>query len=284
MIGQHKLRDKIEKLIDADVFPKFCIIVGPKGSGKKTLVDWIESKATKFDIVEERSPRIFCHAENSVDAVREVIESSYRHTGEPCVYCFTDADNMSVQAKNAILKITEEPPKNCSFIMTLEDLSNTLDTIKSRAVVFQIDPYSSTELSDYLYTLMPGKYSVEDLKAVKDICEYPGEVSLLMQYGVKEFKEYVELVIDNISEVSDANSFKIPSKIALKPDADGYDLKLFLKAFMVVCLSKLYSDPPRYSKGVAVTSKFIQQSGIKGISKQMLIDAWIMEMRKAWCE
>ena len=36
MIGQAKLLDKIDKLINN--FPTFLILSGPKGSGKKTIV------------------------------------------------------------------------------------------------------------------------------------------------------------------------------------------------------------------------------------------------------
>ena len=39
MIGQTQLLEKIDKILDS--YPKFSIIVGAKGSGKKTIVKHI---------------------------------------------------------------------------------------------------------------------------------------------------------------------------------------------------------------------------------------------------
>ena len=38
MIGQQQLSNRIQQLIENDAFPRFSIFVGPKGSGKKTLL------------------------------------------------------------------------------------------------------------------------------------------------------------------------------------------------------------------------------------------------------
>ena len=86
---------------------------------------------------------------------------------------------------------------------------------------------------------------------------------------------------ENIAEVSLANAFKIPSKIALKEDAEGYDLRLFWKAFMKICLQ----DDVVYgikAEAVQITSKYLQKLKVKGINRQMLIDCWLMEIRELW--
>ena len=41
-------------------------------------------------------------------------------------------------------------------------------------------------------------------------------------------------------------------------------------------------DAPRYATGVSITSGAMRDIGVNGISKQMLVDDWIIEMRKAW--
>ena len=47
MIGQHNLQSRIEHLIDSGTFPRFSILVGPKGSGKKTFANWIITKIVR---------------------------------------------------------------------------------------------------------------------------------------------------------------------------------------------------------------------------------------------
>ena len=104
--------------------------------------------------------------------------------------------------------------------------------------------------------------------------------------GVKEFYDYVQLVVDNITEVGLANAFKIPSKVALKDDADGYDLKLFWKAFASVMMERAVEAYAKgdeinpYLSSFSITNKCISSLRVKGINRQMLIDTWILEIRR----
>ena len=110
--------------------------------------------------------------------------------------------------------------------------------------------------------------------------------------GIKEFYDYVQLVVDNIAEVSLANAFKIPSKVALKDTDDGYDLRLFWKAFMKVCMQGIfvnYEDKFKETDNsikritaINVTSKYLQKLKVKGINRQMLMDNWVLEIRELW--
>lgn len=207
-----------------------------------------------------------------------MIEDAYR-VNTRTFYIIPDADTMSIAAKNAILKVTEEPPNNAYFIMTLQDLSNTLATIKSRGTVFNMEYYSAQEIGDY-YTQ---NYDADLNDIILDICETPGEVDLLKTFGVYEFYSYVETVVDNIAEVSGANSFKIGEKIAFKAtDTDKYDLPLFWKAFNKVCVQRLREDPIRYAHGVKTTSKYLQELRINGVNKSSTFDMWLLAIREEW--
>lgn len=272
MIGQERLLKQIEKQIADNTFPHFCIIEGAKGSGKKMLASMIYQLFGKGVLVNYGI---------SVDDVRKAIAQSYVIAGTPTFILLADVDGMSEQAKNALLKVTEEPPNNAYFIMTIEDLSNTLDTIKSRATVFSMDNYTVEEIDSY-YQQFVSEANAEERSIVTDICETPGEVDLMKAQGILGFYDYVELVVDNIAEVTSSNSFKIADKLSLKADSEGYDLRLFLKVFMSICIRRMDREPLKYSAGVSVTSKYLRQMGIRGVNKQMLVDAWILEIRQVW--
>ena len=278
MIGQANLQSRIEQLINNNTFPRFSIFVGPRGSGKKTfapyiagymLAGWVHA----FDV--------------KIDTIREIIQQSYKVV-DNTVYFIPDADNMSNAAKNALLKVTEEPPNNAYFIMTLEDENNTLETIRSRGTVFHMDRYTPDEIGSYFYDRYHANHGKDDETIVKELCETPGDVDTLVKMGIKEFYDYVQLVVDNIADVSLANAFKIPSKVALKDDVEGYDLRLFWKAFMKVCLEKASGKgltPEQildYGEAVMATDKYLQKLRVKGINRQMLIDCWLMEIRELW--
>ena len=272
MIGQKNLIGRIEHLIDNNNFPRFSIFVGPRGSGKKTLVLYI-AKYMKIS---------WAHLlDVKIDTIRDVIVQAYK-VSSPIIYLIPDADAMSNAAKNALLKVTEEPPNNAYFIMTLEDENNTLETIRSRGTVFHMDRYTPDEIEEYAVdkAINPYTVSTEDekemLPIIRDLCETPGDVNILVKCGVQDFYDYVQLVVDNIAEVSLANAFKIPSKVALKDDAEGYDLRLFWKAFI-----KIAFDMGRYN-GVYATSKYLQKLKTKGINRSMLMDSWVLEIRELW--
>ena len=191
---------------------------------------------------------VYSECEIRTEAVREVIDSAYNSTTN-VFYCFANADVMKVQAKNAMLKITEEPPENAYFCLTLCDDSTLLDTIRSRANVIYLDGYTKDELKEYYYMGTYGNKSECDLFC--SICDTPGEIDMLTQYGV-EFYDYVKLVADNIAEVEPANAFKSSSKLALKNE-NGYDLKLFWKVFVYICSTQWFDL--RFAECVLETCK-----------------------------
>lgn len=269
MIGQCNLQSRIGQLIEDNTFPRFSILVGPKGSGKKTFVHEVLIKEITDGLYEECGIK--------VDDVRNLIADAYK-IHSLAVYFIPDADNMSNAAKNALLKVTEEPPNNAYFIMTLEDENNTLETIRSRATIFHMDRYTPDEI--YQYAKEFTNYTLHDNERdiIKDVCETPGDVNNLGKYP-REFYDYVQLVVDNISEVSLANALKISEKIAMKDESDKYDLKLFWRAFQSVCIDRA-NDGIIYCEYAAATSEYMKKLRIRGINKQMLFDNWIFTIRE----
>ena len=264
MIGQENLKSQIERLIENDTFPRFSIFVGPKGSGKKTLL------LEMFD-------GIYLE-DNKADSVRKMIEMVYRIGNR--TFIMPDADTMSNAAKNALLKVIEECPNNNYFIMTLEDENNTLETIRSRGTVFRMDRYTPDEIMQYI-TEKYGSTAEDNVDIFKSICDTPGDADILAKCGVKSFYDYVRLVVNKIAKVSLANAFKISDKLSLKEGADGYDLRLFWKAFMKITFDTKVGYE-NWGLAVEITSNYLQKLRVKGINKQMLVDNWILEIRSVW--
>ena len=270
MIGQEKLQERVLSLIESNKFPRFCLLVGEKGSGRKTFAEWFIGQ--QLDAVVD-----VCGID--VDSVRDVIERSY-NTSQPMLYIFPDADNMSLAAKNALLKVTEEPPRNARFIMTVMSTSNVLPTIESRAFVLRMDSYSIRDIVNYYRCECNIKGDGGDLCA--KYCSTPGDVNLLCSYDMNEFDIFVYTVFRNIDKVSGSNSFKIGSRLDLGTDEKKYDLALFWKAFIAVCIEALASNPFKYICGVTITSRYKDELRLAGINKQMCFDNWLLDIRKEW--
>lgn len=265
MIGQVRLQAQIDELIANNNFPRFLILEGRYGSGKKLMANNIAKKLGGYVIT----------IDTKVDAIRNMIERCYKLSNKT-VYIIPDADTMSLAAKNALLKVTEEPPNNAYFIMTVQDVYNTLETLRSRAIVYRMDNYTSAEIASLVSP------NIDPLIYLQ-MCETPYDVMMVKKYGIDEFMCFVNLVVDNIAEVSSANVFKIGDKVSLaKDDADKYDLRLFWQAFIAECLRRCPADWNKYCTGAYITTRCLHDIQNPTISKQMTFDKWLLDIRKEW--
>lgn len=266
MIGQQFNKVMIETWRRSDSFPRFIIITGARGSGKKTLADFINREMMAMKI----------YVENGVDSVRDAIEQSYK-TSIPTTYIFSDTDKMSVQAKNALLKVTEEPPRKATFIMTVEDINNTLGTLKSRGTVLYMEPYTVQDLLNF-----------NSDERLCNIATNPGEVKELEKLDISEFIAYCEKVLDNIATVTGGNAFKISNAFKFKEDQEsGYDPILFLNCVIFIYAHRIIKSPAlnqdeqnKYVRAMWACSRCKQQLKMTGVKKDSTFDMWILEMRE----
>ena len=280
MIGQKQILSQIDIMVDKGL-PRFIVIIGDKGCGKKTLANQI-AKKLNYQLIS-------CGIK--VDEIRDIIDLSYKQT-EPIIYLIPDADKMSIGAKNSLLKVIEEPPNKAYFIMTLQQIENTLETIKSRCQLITMENYSDEELNKFINEINPNIES-SDRVIVLDCCRNKYQIDLFMRYGVKDFYGYVVKVVDNIYKVQSSNSFKLAEKLDIKSEGNGYDINLFFELYKSICMKRLLEIAEdenqqdlfkHYGNSISTTSYYQQKLNITGINKQSLIDLWILDIRKIWRE
>ena len=267
IIGQKELLQGIDDLIRKNHFPRFSIIVGEPGSGKKLISDYI-SKNLGCQ---------FIPCEIKVEEVRNVLDLSYT-IDTPTVYMFADADKMSSAAKNSILKVTEEPPQNAYFIMTLLDTQNTLGTLLSRGTVFYMNKYTPNQLEEYCSYK---GYNVRDneLNIIKKVCLTPQDVQNAVSGKIQEFYSLAEKFINLIGTANLSNELKVGIFLSYKEDDKKYDPVLFMRTFMFLCNDQFYtSNDKRFFEALKCTSSFLSLLSTKGINKVCVIDNWIISL------
>jgi len=92
-----------------------------------------------------------------VDDIREQINGDVHI--KPYVYAYKiyiihDADKMTIQAQNAMLKTIEEPPNYVRFILLATHSHPFLPTVLSRCVMVKLKPIGSNLVEAYLMTSM----------------------------------------------------------------------------------------------------------------------------------
>ena len=103
----------------------------------------------------------------SVDDIREQVNNTIMikpYQGPYKVYIIPQADMMTPQAQNALLKTIEEPPEYAVIMLLTENADTLLPTINSRCVMLKLRNIKDTLIKKYLMETM----QVPDYKA--DMC------------------------------------------------------------------------------------------------------------------
>ena len=260
LIGQHTLLDRVTLL----KLPQFLILIGPEGQGKKIITKAI---AESFGL-----PLI--NMTSNINGVRECIENTISMEEEQ-MFAFYDIDTMSLAAKNSLLKITEEPPKNLHIVITACNESNVLPTLISRGQVYHLDKYTTKELKEYAKEC---NFNLSD--ELLEMVDNPKDINILKNLDYKEFYNYVNLVFDNIFKARLGNCLKIGNKIAYKDDDEGYPIKLFFKMFIKICKDEFINNPNDTIMNLGIyTNEALGELCNPSLNKHMIFDNWLIRVK-----
>lgn len=198
------------KIWELTQLPRYIILVGPRGIGKKYLA---EQLCEHFNV-----RPVFMGIK--VDDIRTMIHGASA-LSEPTMYIIPNSDDMSLASKNAILKTTEEPNNNLYICMTLDSKENTLSTLLSRAFTYNVEPWTKDELEE----LFNETFSQDSM----EIATNPLEVNKLMPC-YDELMKFCDTVINKIDCVTVSNSLNMPKALALKDGNEGFEPILFFRA------------------------------------------------------
>lgn len=186
MVGHKREIAYLEQAIQAGKVSHAYIFSGEKGTGKKTLADAFA--LTLQCTGEGEHPCRKCHSckqamggnhpdiiyvnhekptSIGVEDIRDQLTGDIQirpYNGNYKIYIIPDAEKMTVQAQNAILKTIEEPPEYAVIILLTANEQVFLDTIRSRCVVLNLKPVPDDLVKNYLME----QVQIPDYQA--DIC------------------------------------------------------------------------------------------------------------------
>lgn len=258
IVGQKKLVALVDRWVRSDDMPAFLIVEAPKGHGKKLLAQYV-ADSLAFEIVS--------YGLKIEDARAMISDSQCLHT--PRIYLFADADEMTVQAQNSILKTLEEPPRNAFIILTLENTSGILPTIVSRAKVLRMDIYNRDELKAFT-----------DNEVILDICQNPGEIKSLSEsfsalYGI------TEKIAANLSRTSAPNVFNILSYFQEEQYGQVVSLLIYHFNKNMMDMSRNRENWDHLCEALKVLYKYKAWLRNKGLNKRNLMENLFIELREA---
>lgn len=170
-IGQSSIVEDFGNKIKNNKLGHAYILTGEPGIGKRTLARYLAKTILCTDRKENQAPCGNCRACKTFDVnvnpnftvvrheTRSIVIKQIRNMLEDIeirpsegkkVYIIEEADRMTTQAQNCILKTLEEPPPYAVIILTTAIYDSLLITIKSRAVQVSLKPYSLDEMREIL--------------------------------------------------------------------------------------------------------------------------------------
>ena len=260
MIGQELFKNYLNTWINP---PHFILLEGELGSGRSVLIDLILKKY-KFN-------SIICG--QTVDEVRDIIQLSYK-LNTPTFYIFYNGDKLSTSAKNALLKIVEETPKNAYFIIRCEN--DIMETLKNRSFYYKMQPYTPNELKEYFCS--QGKENIYNKYG--KISHNIGQIKTFLNSPYEDIVDYCDIIITQIKNVVQGNIFNITNKIDLTGDSTKWDLILFIN-ILEWKLSEYYNKTKddKYFQAIFRLSLVKKQIRINGVNKTSIIDNYLLGLK-----
>ena len=273
MIGQVNNIRFLDTCISNNKLPRFLLIRGSKGSGKKELVNYI-SKQTGYEVV---------FFGTSVEAVRNLITLCYQQT-KPIIYVIPDCEKLSNQAENALLKVAEEPPTNAYIVLTVND-DSLLPTIKSRGTLISMEEYSYKDKKEFAKSVLDITTGLDEQL---ELCTTPGEIIDIVNTDYNSISKFCDNIVNNISQANIGSALKITKKLRLKEkdneDDTLFDLQIFIKVLLYKYQQRCFEqqDFTKYLyffncwNCVFYTNKQLQ----KNINKQYVVDEMVLKLRE----
>jgi len=138
--------------------PQAIALIGPAGSGKgvtarelaASILGTSSKKLSAYPYFKVYTPE---NSNISIEKAREITKFTKLRTSGPNtirrVIVVEDAQTMTLEAQNALLKTLEEPPTDTILILTLTNTSAILPTILSRLQIVPIHTVSQEEAVGY---------------------------------------------------------------------------------------------------------------------------------------
>lgn len=178
IIGNNSIKQELEQIVKLNKLSHSYLFIGTEGIGKKQIakefakmilclgdekycnkckscIEFDTSNNPDFELIEPDGTSI------KIDQIRQmqkkIIEAPIISNKK--VYIIDNAELMTKEAQNCLLKTLEEPPKFVTIILIGSKESSFLSTIKSRCMIIKFQNISDEEIKKYIEE----NYQITDL-------------------------------------------------------------------------------------------------------------------------
>lgn len=239
IIGQDRLLKEIDSYT-LDTFPQSSVLIGDTGSGKDLIVEYISDK---FNL-------------NKV-GINEVFDNIY-NLPEPTIVSI-DIDDTSINEKNKLLKLVEEPPKGVILILMVSDTDNMIDTLYSRCHEFKLDRYDPEVLRDFIVD--------DDTGFSLEIGRTPGDIIKLNNLNLNNLVSLCYKILNGID---------LLEAIDIMDEISEYDIRIFFRAMLAIEFKESnLRNPDVTTEYMKLTAQSLKLSKNKTLDRDKLISSYL---------
>ncbi|MDK2586959.1 DNA polymerase III subunit delta' C-terminal domain-containing protein [Romboutsia sedimentorum] len=216
IIGQEFAKKYITNSIKNNKINHAYMFEGIEGIGKKRFADELAKILLDGYDIDNNPDYINIYADGNSIKIAQIRKLQTDIIIKPHkdykIYVINDAQKMTVEAQNALLKTLEEPPKYAIMILITNNKEVLLDTIKSRCEIIKFLPISLLELKNYLI-----KNGIDDKRAQllatfsRGSIKRALELSESAEFAImrEDIQSYIQIILDkNIVDI-----LEIPSSM-----------------------------------------------------------------------
>ena len=222
ILGNSNIKDELIHIVELNKISHSYLFLGTSGIGKKEIakefakmilclnekkycnhckscIEFDSNNNPDFQMVEPDGNSI--KIEQIRQMQRKIIEAPIISQNK--VYIINDADLMTIEAQNCLLKTLEEPPEFVTIILIGSNENNFLSTIKSRCTIIKFQDIENSQIKDYL----ENKY---DIKVSDNLLEiFGGSIGKAEKLKDKQelYNSIIE-IIENIENLDIIDLFK----------------------------------------------------------------------------
>lgn len=247
IIGNNKIKQSLEKSIKEKKTSHSYLFTGIQGIGKKMIAIEIAKNILCFSDEECNNTCKSCvefksnnHPDflllqpdgNSIkiDQIRYLQQKIQEKPiiSEKKVYVIDDADTMTVEAQNCLLKTLEEPPEFATIILIGSNENAFLTTIKSRCMILHFQKIENAEILKYLKE----NYDIDNISSnVLDM--FQGSIGKAISLKDKKDEyENIEKIIENLNTKDIIDIIKI-SEVIYKSKEEIFEILDYINIILL---------------------------------------------------
>lgn len=216
IIGNDNIKNILSKSLENNTILHSYMFIGEQGIGKKifakefakmilcenfnkqecnnckSCIEFSSGNNPDFTYIEPEGKNIKIEQIRAIQT--KIIEKPVNSNKK--VYIINDADTMTKEAQNCLLKTLEEPPEYIVIILIVSNENKMLNTIKSRCMKITFDKISDKQIMKYLENYCDTE-SIND--NILKMCDGSIGKCIIVKDKIQEYKE-IEKIFSTIVE------------------------------------------------------------------------------------